>query len=327
MAQIKILQYIASDVPREIAAKLIKLDPNAPMRDRSFKPANKHILTLESGKSIIGYALLSTPKDTSAFIETVLIHSACRGNRFGTKLLEYILKKVSGIGSDAIALKCQKEQTAFFQHLGFSITSEPRKNSPLHAYSMENPCISHYLSTLNNATQDISPAEKRQILTLGEDRHHYSYHEQAQFIGFHRSMLAQAQRQIWIVSDKITSPVFKDEYIRRSFLNLSKRNAQANIRILLEDDKTGSGSHNSLIELSQKLTSFIQIRVIPKGTKKLNEMITTVDFDAGIFRKDLNSYTGFANYNNHMIAQRLRDNFEQHWQYAKPSLEFRRLSI
>ena len=71
----------------------------------------------------------------------------------------------------------------------------------------------------------------------------------------------------------------------------------------------------------------ITTRTIQKSAKKPNEMITSVDFTAGIFRKDLDNYTGFAHYNNPLIAQRLRDNFDQHWQYAKPSLQLRRLSI
>ena len=110
-----------------------------------------------------------------------------------------------------------------------------------------------------------------------------------------------------LISDNITSPLLNDEVIRDSLLRLSKRNAKAEIRILLEDDKKGAGYYNPTIELAQKLTSFIEIRTIAKGAKKPGEMITAVDFNAGIFRKNMTSYTGFAHYNNHLIAQRLRD--------------------
>lgn len=297
-------------------------------------PNNSMIFTALLEDKLIGYASVTVdPK--SAKVTSLYIEENKRGQLFAFKLMLDILDKLSKTGCEKIRLDCSKAQVTLFKALGFSITKELRrlgKHQDKKYFELENPCPAFFLSTLKHTlkTRAINLETFRKnylLLGLAQDTHHYQYTTQQEFLAFHRNMLSQAQKQIWLISDTITSPLLNDEIVRDSLLRLAKRNAQANIKILLEDDKKGAGHYNPTIELAQKLTSFIEIRTIQKSAKKPNEMITSVDFTAGIFRKDLDNYTGFAHYNNPLIAQRLRDNFDQHWQYAKPSLQLRRLSI
>ncbi len=311
--------------------KLIEQFPNAPIPET---PNNSLVFIPQIEQNIIGYASV-TIHQKSAEISSIFIHPNYQGRLYGFKLMLDILDKLTKTGCQKISLNCSKELLNFFQLLGFIIAKEQSMLSSKHSgkfFKLENACPAFFLETLKDTlkNQDSSLAklkENHQLLTLSHDRQHYQYSKQSQFLALHRSMLSQAQKQIWIISDSITTPLLNDETVRNSMLRLAKRNAKAEIRILLEDDKKGAGHYNPTIELAQKLTSFIEIRTIQKGAEKTKEMITAVDFTGGIFRKDLNNYVGFAHYNNHLIAQRLRDKFEHHWQYAKPSLQLRRLSI
>jgi len=297
-------------------------------------PTNSLIFIGLLEKKVIAYASV-TIHQKSAKITSIFISPKKQGNFFGFKLVLDIFDKLSKTGCQRIRLDCPEVALGFFQKCGFittKTTTQYTNGRPENIHYLENPCPDFYLQTLKEAiktnTSNIeSLKDSYSLLRLSQDKQHYQYANQQQFLNFHRNMLPQAQKQIWINCDNITNSLLNDDIVRDSLLRLAKRNAKAEIRILLEDDKKGAGNYNPTIELAQKLTSFIEIRTIQKGAKAPNEMITTVDFTAGIFRKDMTNYAGFAHYNNHLIAQRLRDKFEHHWQYAKPSMQLRRLSI
>ena len=316
---------------RQTMQQLIEQFQDAPMPET---PNNSLVFIPMFEKKVIGYASV-TIHQRSAHISSIFIHPKFQNNLIGFKLVLDILDKLSKTECQKISANCSENLLPFFQALGFNPSRELiqyNKNSVDKHFEVENPCPAFFLETLKHTLKTESLSLKtlkssHKLLQLSHDKQHYQYTTRNQFLAFHRNMLSQAQRQIWIISDNITSPLLNDEIVRDSLLRLAKRNPKAEIKILLEDDKKGAGHYNPTIELSQKLTSFIEIRTIQTGAKKPNEMITTVDFTAGIHRKNLSNYTGFAHYNNHLTAQRLRDKYELYWQYAKPSLQLRRLSI
>lgn len=320
--------FPVSRLPKQAFSSIQALLESAPDAPTPETPNNSLMFLAKMGTEVIGYASVTVEK-SAASITSLFILPTHRHQQLGFKLMLDILDKMSKTGCQIIRLKCQEAQLPFFQSLGFIIAKQSRTDEHL---TLENPCPGFFLDTLKAhlKTNKLNLAQFKsepRLLSLTDDKHHYTYTQKDQFLSFHRSMLSQAQKQIWVMSDTILSPVLSDETVRDSLLRLSKRNSKASIKILLEDDKVGAGHYNPTIELAQKLTSFIEIRAIPKGVKKNNELISCVDFTAGIFRKNSENYTGFAHYNNHLIAERLRNKFEQHWQFAKPSLQMRRLSI
>lgn len=334
MSKLTIQFYPSARLPEKLALsikKLIEQCQNAPIPET---PNNSlmFIPTLES--KVIGYASV-TIQQKSAHISSIFIQENLQGKLFGFKLILDILDKLSKTDCQKISINCSEKLLGYFQTLGFIVSREivrPEKNAHEKHFELENPCPAFFLETLKHTlkTNSINLETLKinhKVFGLSCDKQHYQYTKQDHFLAFHRNMLSQAQKQIWINCDNITSPLLNDDVVRDSLLRLAKRNPKAEIKILLEDDKKGAGHYNPTVELAQKLTSFIEIRTIQKGAKKPTEMITTVDFTAGIFRQNLNNYTGFAHYNNHLIAQRLRDKFEEHWQFAKPSMQLRRLSI
>jgi len=334
MAQLRFKFYPSNRVPAEVGRYIqahISNSQDAPVPET---PANSLLFIPYVEGKLIGYAS-ATINQKSAELSSIFIERAQQGQLYGFQLMLNILGTLAKSGCQDVSLNCSEEMLKFFQRLGFIINKEQRvisEKGPGKFFELENPCPEFFIKTLKKTlkSQAITLSEftkQHSFLKLNQDSQHYTYRNQTQFLDFHKTMLAQAQRQIWLISDTIQSPVLSDPKIRDCILRLAKRNAKAEIRILLEDDKKGAGYYNPTIDLAQKLTSFVEIRSIPPGAKKPNEMITAVDFCAGILRKDLNNYAGFAHYNNNLIAQRLRDKYEQYWQYAKPSMQLRRLSI
>jgi N-acetylglutamate synthase-like GNAT family acetyltransferase len=322
MSQLIIQSFALDKLPLETHQRLCKLDSEWIHIHKAHQVEKGFIQVLVTPKNLIGYVVVKHNNQSSAHIHKIYIHQKCRRRNYGSQLLLEAMKVAAQQDYDELYVECEKEFIPFFSTQGYVTVREPHRDN---LYNMEMPCLRHYIKVRSEDPH--LESDGRKALFISQDSHHYKYNNQTQFIDFHRSMLAQAQRQISILSDTIVHPLFKEDYVRQCLLNLSKRNAQARIRILLLDDRTGAGYHNPLIDLAQKLTSFIELRVLARGASKPNEMITTVDFSAGIYRKDLDSYNGFVNYGNQMIAQRLRDSFDQYWERSTPSANMRRLSI
>ncbi len=325
MTDIHVKHFLLEDVPEEIKKGLSQLGGRyQELLAHLNKNAVANVLCNKSKP--IGYAFTQAESDSEASLIDLFIHPACRGNRFGSKLLVKTMRALSEKGINMLRCETGRENREFLVKNGFILTKEPTHFRGHSTCLFERPDLAFFLSVLAESKAD---SKRKGLIPLNcsSDTHHYKFAEEKQFMVFQRSMIAHAQREVQILCNNIMNPIFKDDFIRRCFLNLSKRNAQASIKILLEDDKVGAGYHNPVIDLSHRLSSFIEIRSIPHGSGKPGEMITCVDFDAGIYRQNYDSFTGFANFHNHLIAQRLRDNFQQHWQYATPSMQFRRLSL
>jgi len=331
MSSIKVNQYKTDLIPKEIEAELSLLSPT-PLNELTAKLRGKqdidsHYFTLSNNGTLLGFAVFSTDQDT-ACIHTIFISEPYRDKTLGQKLALRLITKAVQKRCKKVNVECEQSALSFFTKLGFVITRHPSKQHNRPLFSLENPCPEYYLSVYKESlvADHKRKTQARYPLVLSKDQTLYNYHDEKEFLALHRNMLSQAQRRIWLICDNINSPILTDEFFNQSILKLVKYNSHAEIRILLKDDKTGVGYFNPVVNLAQRLSSFVEIRSL-RGNKKVSEMITTVDFTAGIYRKNLDSFTGFATYNNHLIAQRLQDNYEKHWQFAKPSMETRRLSI
>jgi len=332
MSLIKIKHYTKDTLSQEIADQLQQLSPNSltPYFQQYGTEPDRvaHCFTVSNNEAILGFALLSTLHDM-ATLHSVFIKKEYRRKSLGQKLTLHLLTTTVRFGCKKVKLETEKSQLNFFKNLGFVVTKEPCPKAQTTHFKLENPCPAYFISVYKQTQIENQQKKSKttQPLVLSQDKTIYNFHDETQFLALHRNMLSQAKRRIWIMSNAINSSLLKDEQFSQSLLQLAKNNPQAEIRILLEDGKAGAGHFNPLINLAQRLSSFVEIRSLPGNSNNFSEWVTLVDFSAGIYRKTLSSYTGFATYDNQLIAQRLIAKFEDQWQFAKPSIEFRRLAI
>ncbi|MFT7185281.1 MAG: N-acetylglutamate synthase-like GNAT family acetyltransferase [Pseudohongiellaceae bacterium] len=332
MSLIKIKHYTKNTLNQDVTDQLQQLSPHTlpPYFQRYGAEYDRigHCFTIASNQTILGFALLSTLNDM-ATLHALFIKKEYRGKSLGKQLTLHLLTKITQFGCQKVELESNKSQLHFFKSLGFVVVKEPCPKAKTTYFKLENPCPAYFLSAYKQIQKDkrSDKAKTSPPLVLSQDKTIYNFHDEAQFLALHRNMLSQAKRRIWITANSINASVLNDEQFRQSILQLAKNNAQAEIRILLEDGKANTGQFSPLINLVQRLTSFVEIRTLPSTAHKFTEWVTLVDFSAGIYRKTLDSYTGFATYDSSLIAQRLIAKFDDQWQFAKPSAEFRRLSI
>jgi hypothetical protein len=164
-------------------------------------------------------------------------------------------------------------------------------------------------------------------MQLGQDAERYHFDSEHDYIGLHRTMLAQARRRIWIMTDNLHCPVLSDESTGAAFLKLVKRNPHAEIRLLIDNDRLNGGGFNPLVTLAQRLNSHVDIRTFPQSGTRLGAIITVVDNAGSVHRPSLTEFSGMACFNCRIQTEHLISEFNQNWQFAKPSIELRRLAI
>jgi hypothetical protein len=67
-----------------------------------------------------------------------------------------------------------------------------------------------------------------------------------------------------------------------------------------------------MISLFKILSCFLELRTLAPSAHKVNETISMVDSTVGIFRESVVNCNGVTTYNNHIIAEHFRDDFQQH---------------
>lgn len=281
------------------------------------------VCTLCSGEQLLAAVELGI-QEHSANLYGIYVDEGNRHAGLGSITLMHAFRKLSSLSVGKLHMECPEEFRPYFSRFGFVALSD--QTSREGKIRMTQPCLKYFIETVPKAVQ-ISGRLSGTIMQLGSDSHSYHFRSEQQYTDLHRMMLGQARKRIWILADSIHNPVLNNDETSQAFYRLIKTNPQAEVRILVANDKQGAGYYNPSIHVAQRLSSYVEVRSLQKTGVRLREMITLVDHQGSIYRKHTNDYVGFACFDNRILYDRMRSNFEQHWQYAKPSMELRRLAI
>ncbi len=281
----------------------------------------------------LGQMLVATleikQQDTHAIFQNLVVHRKFRGQGLALQMVLRGLTVARQEGLERAKVACLESHLKLFRQAGFVIQNRPQDAERKQFYITENPCISFYLAARKSRLMH-PPAtgpNLQDCLIIGKDLDTHNFHDEEQYLDLHRSLLAQAAQRVWLLCDSLQNPVMRDPDTAQSLLRLVKSNPHAEIKLLIADDKSGAGYYNPTIAMAQRLSSYIEIRTLKSTGVPLNEMLTLVDYSACIYRKHLSDCSGFANFNSRLLAERLRYNFDHHWQFAKVSQQLRRLAI
>lgn len=339
MPIIKISHVDQRQISNELIQSLSTLLPHALHRDTT---ANKTIRTLygtvHSNDQLLAACEVQL-SDNAASLRSLQVAKNNQNKGLGTLLLLNTLKLLEQKGISKLSIASTTAASDFFKRFGFCDVSAAttmtlhkrgdQSNSSLNSddrVMMEHPCLSYFLSRLP-ATSFSQGLPGKHLMRLGADSESYHFNNEEHFLALHQSMMAQARKRIWILCDAISHPLLNNQHTSNAFLRLAKRNPQAEIKLLIANDKLGSGYFNPSVNMAQRLSSYVEIRTLNNTGMRIREMITLVDYSACIFRKNVKDASGFASFHNRLLAERMRSNFDHHWQFAKHSQELRRLAI
>jgi hypothetical protein len=138
------------------------------------------------------------------------------------------------------------------------------------------------------------------------------------------SMLRQAARGIDIVSRQLDAQMYDNQEFCDAVSQLVVGSRRARLRALLRNTDAVVKHGHRLVTLSQRLSSFIELRVPAREFDDYNAAFLIVDGAGVVYRTFADKFEGTVNFNDPRKAQELTRQFEEMWQTATPDINLRR---
>ncbi|MBI4693723.1 MAG: hypothetical protein HY749_06855 [Gammaproteobacteria bacterium] len=162
---------------------------------------------------------------------------------------------------------------------------------------------------------------------LGRDDDEFEIADRETLAAMSLALASQARRSIDLISRQLDPTIYDDEDFAGAVKNLALSSPQARVRILVLDPGALVTKGHRLLELAQRLSSFISIRRPAPEDREFNEAWLVVDGTGYIHRRFSDRHEAQANFNDKRHAQLLSNRLEDLWYRASPDPNFRRLHL
>ena len=141
------------------------------------------------------------------------------------------------------------------------------------------------------------------------------------------SMVRQAARSIDIVSRHLDPQMYDNRDFCEAVSQLITSSRRARVRALVRHTEPVVKRGHRLVALSQRLSSFIEIRVPAREFDEYNGAFLIVDGAGVIYRTLSDGFEATVNFNSARTAQELSRQFESMWQTALLDASLRRSNL
>lgn len=230
-----------------------------------------------------------------------------RGHGLGRLLLGTVLKDAAAHGFSNVYLHAQTHALGFYQQAGFIAEGEAFMDAGIPHKLMQ--------KQLGNET-----SSRR----LGETSGRFAVHD----IGAVSLELArQCQRQLRLFSQFLEPEWFDRPELAEALSALARRHRFTEIRLLIIDSRPLVGRGHSLLNLSRRLPTSIQLKRAQVEPRELKELMLIAD-DRGVLRWDMREpERAWADFNNLPMARDSAAQFDELWYRAVDDPELRTLHI
>jgi len=141
------------------------------------------------------------------------------------------------------------------------------------------------------------------------------------------ALARQARRTLDIVTRHLDPPLLDRDDFVDAVKTVALGSKYAEIRILVLDPGPVVARGHRLIQLAQRLSSFIHVRAPSPEHKEFNEAWLVADKRAYAHRRFSDRFEATVNFNDPRLAAQLCNRFEEIWQRANPDPNLRRLHL
>jgi hypothetical protein len=140
------------------------------------------------------------------------------------------------------------------------------------------------------------------------------------------ALTSQARRCVDIFSRDLDKKIYDHKDFLNSLQNLAV-NHRGVIRILVKDSSKAVKYGHRIIPLSQRLTSFIEVRKVADDYKEYNEAFLIADETGYVHRKHADRFEGISRFNAAKEAANLLVFFNEVWRNSAPDPDLRRIYL
>ena len=160
---------------------------------------------------------------------------------------------------------------------------------------------------------------------LGETDRLLTLEKRAENILVTNHMAKQCRRSLNIISRELDPLVFDTEEFADAVKYLALRHRRAKIQIIVFEPDTIVKHGHRLLNLTDRLSSFIMIRKAHYSFNAYNECMMLADAVGYIHRENGERFEGTANFKDLRYSRILLKQFEEMWEMATPDPNFRKM--
>lgn len=143
-----------------------------------------------------------------------------------------------------------------------------------------------------------------------------------------KSLLLGSLERVCILSQHLEPELYNDAEIHAHLAQLATRNRNTDIRIIAHDTRVAGNQGHHLIQLAQKLPSFVQIRTtVTAAHRNFRESWLIADDSAYLRIRNPERYEGYYEIDNKLECRGYYDDFIEMWEACEPDQNTRRLSL
>jgi hypothetical protein len=170
-------------------------------------------------------------------------------------------------------------------------------------------------------------SENTMPYVLGEHRDELSVDTLQQNRDLALSLAIQARRTLVIVSRNMDPGITNNLEFCTAVRDLALRGKLSRIRMLVSDVEPMVRDGHCLMELTRRLTTFMEIRKQGRDYREYNESFLVVDETGYLYRRFSDRYEGIACFNNKLRARELNRLFQQMWDASVTDPNLKRLHL
>lgn len=164
-------------------------------------------------------------------------------------------------------------------------------------------------------------------LQLGDDATPVEVETSLEVLQASLALVSQARKTVEIVSRHLDPAVYDNAEFCRAMRRFCLGSRRARVRIIIIDSRPTVGRGHQLIELAQRLSTFVEIRKPGRDHANYNSAFLIADRVGSLHRMLADRFEGRVNFNDPRTAQGLSEQFESMWNSATPDPNVRRLSL
>ncbi|PUB77561.1 MAG: hypothetical protein DBO99_09210 [gamma proteobacterium symbiont of Ctena orbiculata] len=269
-----------------------------------------HLLALDQDQRPIATARLLG----SGQIGRMAVLPEWRNRGVGTALLLALIEHAQSTGLENLFLHAQTSAESFYANAGFSAVGEPFMEAGIAHQKM-------VFALEGNSSEELSLAQ------LGKSSELFHLHTIEEHQIHAVSMVRQAKRYLSLFTQTLDPQIFDNPPFVDATKQLAMRSRFSRIRILLQDNSLVVQQGHRLVELAQRLSTAIEIRIPGEEYLDYAENFMLVDELGYLHRKQAENLLGTACYNDRRQVNRLQSIFDEAWEYGVPDRELARLHL
>lgn len=140
-------------------------------------------------------------------------------------------------------------------------------------------------------------------------------------------LAAQARRQVELFSPDLEPFLYDQTAFVEALTQLTISSSRARVRVLVKDFERSVKEGHRLVELSRRLSSFVELRKVHSDYQNYNETFLLIDDYGLLHRRHAPRFEGVFSCKAPMEVRRLRAYFDEVWSRSEPDPDLRRLHL